>query len=103
MAASDKTLGNLHELVATAFSEQVKGYTEIDEEGKERIIRPSPALLGAAVTFLKNNNITADVEGNTALRDLNDKLKARRNKAIPQAALDQAADDFSQRFGSTLQ
>jgi hypothetical protein len=103
MAASDKVLGELHAAVATAFSDQVKGFTEIGEDGKERVIRPSPALLGAAVTFLKNNNITADVEGNSALRDLNEKLAARRNKKLPQAALDQAADAFSERFGGTLQ
>lgn len=103
MAASDKVLGDLHEAVATAFAEQVKGYTEVSEEGKERIVRPSPALLGAAVTFLKNNNITADVEGNAALRTLNDNLAARRNKRIPQAALDAAADAYSERFGGTLQ
>lgn len=103
MAASDKVLGDLHEAVATAFAEQVKGYTEISEEGTERVVRPSPALLGAAVTFLKNNNITADVEGNQALRDLSEKLAQRRNKKIPQASLDAAAESFSERFGGTLQ
>lgn len=103
MAASDKTLGDLHEAVASAFAEQVKGYTEVGEEGQERVVRPSPALLGAAVTFLKNNNITADVEGNAALRDLSEKLASRRNKKIPQASLDAAADAFSERFGGTLQ
>jgi hypothetical protein len=103
MAASDKALGQLHEDVANAFAEQVKGYTETTEDGKERVVRPSPALLGAAVTFLKNNNITADPEGNKALRDLNEKLKARRNKTIPQASLDAAADDFSARFGGMMQ
>lgn len=103
MAASDKSLGKLHEALAKAFQEQVEGYVETDEEGRERVIKPSPALLGAAVTFLKNNNITADVEGNQALRDLSEKLKARRNKTIPQAALDSAADAYAERFGGTLQ
>lgn len=103
MAASDKTLGRLHEAIAKAFLEQAEGYTETDGNGAERVIKPSPALLGAAVTFLKNNNITADVEGNQALRDLGEKLKARRNKTIPQASLDAAAETFSERFGGTLQ
>jgi hypothetical protein len=103
MAASDKALGQLHEAVANAFAEQVQGYRETDAEGNEKTIRPSPALLGAAVTFLKNNNITADPEGNKALRNLNEKLEARRNKAIPQASLDAAAEDFSARFGGMMQ
>ena len=59
MAASTKTLGSLHELVAQALAEQVQGYTETDDEGNERVVRPSPAVLGAAIAFLKNNNITA--------------------------------------------
>ena len=101
MAASDKTLGELHEQVAQALSEQVVGYEEQTEEGT-RTVRPSPALLGAAIAFLKNNNITADPEENAALRDLGDKLKARRSKRIPQASLDAAADDFANRFGGGL-
>lgn len=101
MAASDKTLGELHEQVAQALSEQVVGYTEQTDEG-ERIVRPSPALLGAAIAFLKNNNITADPTENEALRDLGDKLKARRNKRIPQANLDAAAEDYANRFGGGM-
>jgi hypothetical protein len=99
MAASESTLGDLHEAVANALSEQVKGYTELGDEGQERVIRPSPALLGAAIAFLKNNNITADAEDNEALKNLTAKLKERRNKRTSQASLDAAADDFANRFG----
>lgn len=103
MAAKESELGTLHKIVAAAFIEQVAGYDEEQEDGRVRRVRPSPALLGAAVTYLKNNSITADVEGNAALRTLNDNLAARRNKRIPQAALDAAADAYSERFGGTLQ
>lgn len=99
MAASEKVLGKLHEVVANAFMEQVVGYEEEDKEGNTRLVRPSPALLGAATAFLKNNNITADAEDNAALRELNSALQARRKKKIPQAALDDAAEAFSSRFG----
>lgn len=98
MAASTKVLGDLHEQVAKALSEQVQGYEEETDEGTKHV-RPSPAVLGAAIAFLKNNNITADPEGNAALRDLNEKLAARRNKKLPQADLDHAAAQFAYSVG----
>jgi len=103
MAANAKTLGELHEAVAEAFSEQVKGYVEEVVEGDkviERTVRPSPALLGAAVAFLKNNNITADPETNEALKGLSEKLAARRKGKISPAALDAAADAFAAHMGT---
>ena len=102
MAASEKTLGKLHEVVATAFMEQVVGYEEEDKEGNTRLVRPSPALLGAATAFLKNNNVTADAEDNEALRDLGKALQARRKKQMPQAALYAAADMYATQMGEGL-
>lgn len=107
MAASDKKLGTLHEAVADALTEQVQGYitTELKADGEpiEIVVKPSPALLSAAIAFLKNNNITADAEDNAELRDLSAALKARQKKRIPQTALDAAAEDFANRFGNSLQ
>lgn len=94
MAASEKTLGALHQAVAAALTEQVQGYEEQTEEGT-KLVRPSPALLGAAIAFLKNNNITADAEDNAALRDLSQALQARRKKKLPQAALEEAAEQYA--------
>lgn len=105
MAASAKTLGDLHEKVAAAFAEQVEGYTEEVERGDKVVevkVRPSPALLGAAVAFLKNNNITADPETNAALSQLSEKLAARRKGKISSASLDAAADEYAQRHGMGL-
>lgn len=106
MAASEQKLGDLHEAVADALSEQVRGYTkvELNAEGDqvETEVKASPALLSAAIAFLKNNNITADAEDNEALRNLGQALAARRKKKIPQAALDDAADQFASRFGGGL-
>ena len=101
MSASEKKLGDLHEAVAEALTEQVKGYTVIEDE-QEKVIKPSPALLGAAIAFLKNNNITADAEDNAALRELGESLKARRQKKLPQAMLDEAATQFADRFGGGM-
>lgn len=100
MAASELILGALHEAVAGALTEQVKGYTVI-EDTVEKVVKPSPALLGAAIAFLKNNNITADVEDNAAMRQLSEALAARRKKKIPQAQLDAAAEAFADRFGGS--
>lgn len=90
-------------MVAAAFAEQVAGYTEEVERGDKIVevtIRPSPALLGAAVAFLKNNNITADPETNEALSDLSKKLAARRKGSISPAVLDAAAESFSAHMGT---
>lgn len=100
MAASDKVLGTLHEKVAHALAEQVDGYTVIEDE-VEKVVRPSPALLSAAIAFLKNNNITADAVDNAALRDLSEALSARRKKKIPQSVLDEAAEQYA--FSANLQ
>jgi hypothetical protein len=77
---------------------QVDGYEEETEQGV-RTVHPSPALLGAAIAFLKNNNITADATDNAALRELSEALSARRKKKLPQAALDAAADRFAESQG----
>lgn len=98
MSASESTLGTLHEKVARALTEQVEGYEEQTEEGT-KLVRPSPALLGAAIAFLKNNNITADAEDNAALRELGQALQAKRKRKLPQAALDEAAETFSTNYG----
>lgn len=100
MAASDKVLGELHAKVANALAEQVDGYTVVEDD-VEKVIKPSPALLSAAIAFLKNNNITADAEDNVALRDLGAALAARRKKRIPQAALDDAASHYANYNGLT--
>lgn len=100
MAATDKVLGKLHEAVANELTRQVTAAT--DCEGDEKVA-PSPALLSAAIAFLKNNNVTADAEENEALRALNDQLAARRQRKVPQSTLDQAATAYAATQGVTLQ
>ena len=100
MPATDKELGELHKQVTIALTEQVKGAEFEGEDGKVVKALPSPALLGAAIAFLKNNNITADAEGNEALRELNQKLAERRKRAIPQSSLDAAASHYAETVGA---
>lgn len=103
MAASEKQLGTLHARVATALDEQVQGYIEVElnaaGEQVQRLIRPSPALLGAAIAFLKNNNVTADADENTALKTLRDTLQAKRKKSASASALDEAAMAYATSVG----
>lgn len=91
--ASDKELGTLHKAVAVALQEQVEGYEEETEHGT-RTVKPSPALLGAAIAFLKNNNITASATDNEELSKLSKALAAKRRGKLPQAALDEAAESY---------
>ena len=89
MAATDRALGDLHAQVATELTKALQS----GEEGA-----PAPAAyFGAAIAFLKNNNITASPTENAALADLAktlaDKRKTRR--AIDPSVLREAEAEFS--------
>lgn len=89
MAATDKVLGDLHEAVARALIRAIE--SRVDGDGIP--IYPSAAELGAAITFLKNNNVTCVPTDDNALGELQKKLeqkqhgKDRPGKALLQAAL----------------
>ena len=106
MPANEKVLGTLHEAVAGALQEQVEGFTEVevlpDGTEREKKVRPSPALLGAAIAFLKNNNITADPTGNAEMANLKEALAKRRSKRSTAAELDAAAELFAQSVDGPL-
>lgn len=101
MAATDQTLSELHAALAAELHLQLqpREVPITDAEGKNigtRIERCSPAVLGAVITFLKNNSITADPVKNSALQRLDAALKNRKSGKISSAALDQAAREFSE-------
>ena len=99
MAASDKTLGALHAAVATALTEVIQG-TEV--EGV-RVPAPAP-YFGAAIAFLKNNNITADVTTNDELSALQKALADKRHKrGGGDAAALAAAEAFAERNMDIMQ
>ena len=103
MAATEEALGNLHKELAIALTQEVKGTLVEDEKGT-RLVR-SASMIGAAVAFLKNNNISCDPSENAELANLGKALSARRKgrAAISQHALDEAADLYAASVGSTLQ
>lgn len=84
-AASDATLKALHAVLAAELLDMVKnGVPVFDKEGNEAGTRkPTAAELTVAVTFLKNNDITADLNDSDATRELREALEARRKKAKP--------------------
>jgi hypothetical protein len=65
-AASEDALGQLHATVAQVLTSAIQG---------EEV---TAATLAVAVTFLKNNNITADPSSNAELAELTAALAARR-------------------------
>jgi hypothetical protein len=81
--ASEGALGDLHEKVATALVQRIEAPLRTDSgtpiPGTEGCWCSSSDLQ-AAITFLKNNNITADPETNVGLAALKDKLQQRRDR-----------------------
>lgn len=95
--ASESALGDLHAAVALSLANAISAPMRDGEgnpiDGTEGVLC-SAAVLSAAITFLKNNNITADADTNEGLKDLKDKLEARRKdrKAAMQGNKSAAAD-----------
>ena len=85
MAASDATLKALHAILAEQLLDMIQnGVPVFDKEGNETGTRKATAAeLAVAVTFLKNNEITANLDDSDATKALREALEARRKKAKP--------------------
>ena len=103
--ATDEDLGTLHGAVAkaltTVITEGVKEVVRGRGEDADTVVEApaSAAYFAAAITFLKNNNITA-AQGNTELDALKQALENKRKAKAPvmsQAALDEAVELFGQQ------
>lgn len=99
MAATENALQDLHAQIARSLTEAVKPQEVTDEDGAVRVLPPSAAHLAAAITFLKNNNITASPSTNKALAELSDALAARRKKKVAPAALQEAEEQLAFNLG----
>ena len=84
MTASSTVLEQLHTLVTEAFIEKVRGGVQevVNKEGDvvEIAVKPTAAELAAAVTFLKNNNITSSPTDDSKLQELQKLTEARLAK-----------------------
>ena len=85
MAASDATLKALHAVLAEQLLDMIQnGVPVFDKEGNESGTRKATAAeLAVAVTFLKNNEITANLDDSDATKALREALEARRKRAKP--------------------
>ena len=85
MAASDATLKALHAVLAEQLLDMNQnGVPVFDKEGDEVGKRKATAAeLAVAVTFLKNNEITANLDDSDATKSLREALEARRKRAKP--------------------
>ena len=105
MSASDKQLGALHQKLAEVLSEAldgqvVEGYEdpETGEVQEAMNIPPSASILTVAAKFLKDNDVTCDVEQNDTVAAMRNKLVA--NKARLSASDKAAIADTANYMGS---
>ncbi len=80
--STEEELSSLHGAIARVLKTQIEEEITItDEDGNQQtIMNASPATLGVAIKFLKDNNITASVEDDSNLGELEDLLKEKRAK-----------------------
>lgn len=79
--APESELSELHGTIAKVLRTQLEDTIVVSEEGETKeIFTASPAVLAQAIKFLKDNNITASVEDDENLSDLEEALKAKREK-----------------------
>ena len=83
--ASEEVLKQLHAELANQLLDMIRnGVPVFDKEGEEVGTRKATAAeLAVAVTFLKNNEITANLDDTDATKALREALEARRKKAKP--------------------
>lgn len=91
MAATLKELQELHKLLAKSLTKRIT--QDMDDD-----IPTDAATLGAAITFLKNNSVTADPADSEDLDDLRRTLtdQAKQRKAKVAGLLSKAAEDIMQ-------
>lgn len=105
--ATESALGELHGAVArvlTAQIEHVEDETRINEDGElehtgEQIHTASPATIAAAIKFLKDNQITCDVEQDENMSNLREALSKKQKRSRLDAKSDVVQFDDFQRQG----
>lgn len=81
--STEQELSELHGTVARVLKTQLTETIEVTNEDtgeKEQLLTATPAVLSAAIKFLKDNDITASVAEDENLGDLEELLAQKRNK-----------------------
>lgn len=94
MAASEKTMGTLHEMFAQYLMDCMTR-TGKDEEGEEYSIPMTAAEAAVLRAFLKDNNIQADPDASTDVRALSAGLAAATEGTVSAAEMQAIFDDFA--------
>jgi hypothetical protein len=102
-AASESLLGQLHERVAKVMLDALDRYAKFDlddivlgdPDGNGMVTvsipEPSAALLGAITKFLKDNDITCQIEESKEMSDLEKRLQAKGDTTAKVVQLRQVA------------
>jgi hypothetical protein len=96
--ANEKKLGDLHGAVATILTAQVSHQEEqmdYDEDGGavstgEMVYTAAPATIAAAIKFLKDNQITCDIETDENMSNLRESLAKKQRHSRLASAKDAA-------------
>lgn len=87
MKASENKLALLHSMVAEVLTDQLSVKRPLDPElegtgadGSAEVYSASPALLAAAMKFLKDNDITCDIKTNDNMSSLQETLAKKQKK-----------------------
>lgn len=84
--ATESNMAALHGAVARVLTDQVlsqEAKVDYNEEGEmvdtgELVYNASPATIAAAIKFLKDNNITVDIEENKDMNNLREALAKKQ-------------------------
>jgi len=80
--STEQELSALHGEVARVLISQLsETITMTDENGEESVVAvATPATLGVAIKFLKDNDITASIADDENMNELDEMLKRKREK-----------------------
>lgn len=98
-AATTEELATLHKQVAESLSADLTAIEAIEDPAVKARLRIEARA--QAMTFLKNNNITA-AQGNGELDKLKEAL-ANKKKAAPSGISAQALDEAAELYGQRIQ
>lgn len=93
MAASEKTMGALHEMFAQYLMDCMTR-TGMDERGRKYPIPMTAAEAAVLRAFLKDNNIQADPDASTDIKALSAGLAAATAGTVSPEEMQAIFDDF---------
>jgi reverse gyrase len=104
--ATENDLASLHGVIARTLADVIsEGSSVVVGKGEDAVVEKvtaSAAYIMAGITFLKNNNITADPGSNKELDDLQKVVAERRQRSkerMSKRTIEQVAETFERDLG----